>query len=326
MIFNKNENGIKEVKRYLTFVYSGIEFRKLEYYIEFALRDVIPYISKEVYNLALNHYQSENYKEDSDATLDVLVRKIQASLAFFGYKRFVPSNDLTHSEKGRQIFVSDDEKPAFEWMIDSDNKNLLNISYESLESLMEFLEDNKDDDDIVDVWTSTEAYKATKELIVQDATTFNTVFPIDRSRRLYVTLVPFIREVQNDYIRPCFSKESWDILMEQFLDDDLSDVNKEVVRLARIPLVLYSISLSISRLNISLFPEGVFNNYVTGQINSKSTAYKTARIDLQKNLFQDANSKMKKLHEFLRKNRESEIFEENTVVPIADITKKYIRL
>jgi hypothetical protein len=152
MLFNKEDNGSLELKALIGFIYKSINFDNLISYIGFAERDIKKIIGPEVFEVAQDHYDSDNYllaEADQDhpeyLVLDELVSKIQFPVAVHAYRKYVPSSDLTHSNKGRQIFVSEEEKPAFEWQIEKDNENLLRLAHEATDILLEFLDDHIDD-------------------------------------------------------------------------------------------------------------------------------------------------------------------------------------
>jgi len=67
---------------------------------------------------------------------------------------------------------------------------------------------------------------------------------------VYLSLCPFIRLVQDNEIRSCFTEENWSALKEQILDDDLSQENKILIDLARQPLALLALSMAIRRLSV----------------------------------------------------------------------------
>ena len=125
MLFNKDSTGSTELKALIGFIYKSINFDNLKSYIGFAQRDIKKIIGSDVFQVAQDHYDSENYllAEIDEAhpeytILDELVDRIQYPVAVHAYRRYVPSSDLSHSDKGRQIFVSEQEKPASEWQIE----------------------------------------------------------------------------------------------------------------------------------------------------------------------------------------------------------------
>ena len=143
MIFNKGSNGAAEAKGLLGFIYKSNNFDNMATFVTIAEREIKRVIGPEVFKLAQDHYLSDNYLQDAEnvqqTLLDELVKYVQLPVILHAYRRFAPLNDLSHSEGGRSITVTDELKPAFEWMIASDNASLLDLAHEATDMLIEFL-------------------------------------------------------------------------------------------------------------------------------------------------------------------------------------------
>src|ERR1035438_2595946 len=229
MIFNKNNTGALELKALLGFFYKSNRFENLISYIEFAKKEATRIIGKEVYKLAEDHYNSENYNADSDPLhpeyqlLDELVKKVQLPVALYAYLKFIPSGDLTHSDKGRQIFVSETEKPAFEWQVVRDNENILALAFEAIDLLLEYIDSQGDKIEIEPVgdgpvltfknpitlvWCTSDAYLKMKSAMIS-MEEFNSIFPINSSMRLFIALLPFIFKVQQQSVIPVITEQKY---------------------------------------------------------------------------------------------------------------------
>jgi len=331
MIFNKDSNGILEFKKLLGFIYKSVNFDNLISYIGFAERDIKKIIGKEVFETAEDHYHSDNYEiepviedppegdppeEDPPAeeehpeylVLDELVKKIQLVVALNAYRRYVPSLDLLHSDKGRQITVTEEEKPAFEWQIEKDNENLVSLANEAMDFLLEFLDEHIEDktgegDEAVLVipWGESDAYNSSRELMIFKVDQLEKVFSIHGSRLIYLSLVPFMRRIQDNEIRSCFTEEKWAELKEEWMDDDISEENEVIVDLARQAMGLLALSTAIRRLSVQVLPDGLFTNLVTNVIKSKLSTSKIDRNEVSGYLEKDGLNQLKKLQEKLTK-------------------------
>lgn len=337
MLFNKNNIGAEEIKDLIGFIYASNEFENLLTYIRLAEREVKPFISKEVFDFAQAHYDSADYNIPGETDPDniqknKLVQYIQLPVALLAYKKYAPSSDITHSDKGRQIFVSENEKPAFEWMIDKDNANLLSLYHESMDMLLEFLDEQKDIDPLGAVYTATQAYVQSRSLLINSAKEFSEIFPINESRRLYLVLQPFIREAEKDIIMPCLKATEYDILKELIKDGDLNEPGNEyykaIAELAKVPLALYTMSIASKRLSIEVLPDGVFQNFITSQINQSKLAGENEKINISQLLETEAMKKIKRLQEYIRKhNMEAagETYEPEDLTERMDPDNKFFR-
>ena len=342
MIFNKNGAGAAEFKELIGFIYKSINFPNMITYIGFAERDVRKVIGKDVFDQAEQHYQSSNYDYSGEGpsydywlTLDDLVKKVQLPVALFAYFRYVQSADLSHSDKGRQIFVSEQEKPAFEWMIHKDNENLMSLAHEAMDVLLEFLDEHIDD--IVDEeyvtgeegeeggleedlskneklptviysagnillkWGESEEYKVSKSLFINTAEEFDLVFPINRSRLTFLSLVPFLKRVQENEIRSCLTSDQYDDLKEVILDQDETPEDKKLLGKICQPLALLTMSVAVKRLSSQLLPDGIFQHLVTNVVNGRSPATKVDRNEISELLARDGARELQQLQEYLRK-------------------------
>jgi hypothetical protein len=323
MLFNKDSAGSSELKALIGFIYKSINFDNLKSYIGFAERDIKKIIGNEVFQVALDHYNSENYllaEADEDhpeyTILDELVERIQYPVAIHAYRRYVPSSDLTHSDKGRQIFVSEQEKPAFEWQIEKDNENLLRLAHDGTDMLLDFLDYHKSTTALVSPpegtkppeefvlllpWVTSQAYLASKELFINTTDEFERIFMIGHSRLTFLSLVPIMRRVQDNELKSCFTAEKYDELVAKIIEDDISAENLIILDKARQPLALLTLSVAAKRLTSEILPDGIFANMTTSVIKSKSPAAKIDRNEVSANLEKDGLRELRKLQDHLAK-------------------------
>jgi hypothetical protein len=333
MILNKKSTGIIELKELIGFIHKSINFDNMISYIGFAERHIQKVIGKEVFATAENHYNSDNYKlvipnkdHPEYSILDDLVSKIQFPVSINAYRHYVPSLDLIHSDKGRQIFVTNEEKPAFEWQIEKDNENLIRLENEGIDFLLEFLDEHIDDKSATGndppeyiPWGTSDAYKSSRDLLIFKVDQLERIFSIKGSRLVYLSLCPFIRLVQDNEIRSCFTEENWSALKEQILDDDLSQENKIIIDLARQPLALLALSMAIRRLSVELLPDGLFTNQVTGVIKSRDKTMKIDRVEVSFMLEKDGIKQLKKLQDAIKAN---EMKSAGTIYVPVDLTER----
>ncbi|HNW73977.1 MAG TPA: hypothetical protein PKN44_10155 [Bacteroidales bacterium] len=319
MIFNKTNNGAAELKELIGFIYKSSNFTNLTSYIGFAERDIRKIISDEVFSLAEEHYNSDNYNATPDEdhpeylVLDSLVKKIQLPLALHALRRYLPSSDVQHTDKGRQIFISENEKPAFEWQTEKDNDNLLSLAHEATDLLLEYLDlqvdyrvTSEDDEGegegtILIPWGTSAAYLATKELFVNTVDQFEKVFSIGGSRYTYLSLVPFMRRVQESDIKTCFTAEKYAEICEQIIDKEISDSNRVIINMASEAIVLITLGKAIKRLSVEVLPSGIFQNVHSGVVRGKNPAPMIDRNAVSELLTKDGQRELQKLKEHLVK-------------------------
>ena len=312
MIFNKLNSGADEAKELLGFIYSSNNFDNMITYVNIAEKDMKRTIGPEVFKLAEDHYKSDNYKLASpspqQALLDELVKHIQLPVLLHAYRRYAPLNDLSHSESGRNITVTEQLKPAFEWMLERDNKSLLDLAHETTELLITFLDDQVKIDEataneIEDTWRSSTTFAAQKDLFINSVLEFDNIFPIAASRRLFLVLVPFIREMEFKHIRPVITSDRYNLIRELIKDGDLdksgNEVSYEIHRLSKVPIALFTISIALKRLSVELLPDSVVQSFNALDVKQSRTADSSTRNALSALLERDALRELVALQNYI---------------------------
>jgi len=312
MLFNKSSNGAIELKAILGFIYATNSFDNLKTDMVLVQDDMINLLGKDLYNALDDFYHSENYElaePDPDspgpAIWTELVHRVQSAMAFYGYRNYAIHADLTHSAQGRQIIVTETEKPAFEWMIERDDQSMLAKAHKLTDRILVYLEENKDEEKINEYWTTKPVYAATRQLFINNAREFDDAFPIDCSRRFYLKVIPFIREVENTRIRAVLGEHLWEELKTEISTNTISDDNSEVYPLIRVPLALFTMAISVKRLSVEILPEGVFQNYVPGvqSMKAKNPSPIEMKNEIARNLELEAAKTLLILQEYLAKKK-----------------------
>jgi len=321
MIFNKDGNGAQELKDRIGFIYKSNSFENLITYLDLGKSNIIQVIGKGVYDCAEAHYLSDNYNvvtvapvgDEPDAhpeykILDELVRKIQVPLALYAYTQYAPNNDLSHSESGRHMIVTADEKSAFEWMINKSDKSLLNLVHRFTDLLIDFLDANIDEKVTVEgkesnliPWRDSDAIKEIRSLFIKSSREFDREFSIDGSRRVFIAVIPFMRRIQENILRPILGEDRYQALITGITSGDLNADNKELLSLIQPALAMLTMSNACLGLHAQVLPDGVFSNYVTLTIDSKNSTLKADRIELSANLKKMGDEALGKLKERLIK-------------------------
>ncbi len=304
MIFNKTDNGAEEFKGLIGFIYASNNFDNLVTYINFAKKDVVTVIGKEIYELAEDHYQGANYQsaQPEFKLINELVKLVQLPVALHAYRRFAPGNDLTHSDAGRQITVTETEKPAFEWMLDKDNANLLSLANDAIELLLDFLADQLVPvegviNDIGTAWNNSAAYKNIKSTIVNSVADFEQVIPINGSRRLFMLLVPFMRKAENDIIKGAITNARYDALIEAMLDNDLTPEQTEIKRLASPVIVMQAMAKALKLVPAEILPDTFAKRFTDDKRTDVDT---DSRLGAAQVLEQEANRDFSRLQRYIK--------------------------
>lgn len=249
MIFNKDKNGAQELRELTGNYYANNKFDKISGEIELATEELSSLIGDEAMKLAEKYYTEPD--KDADAEL---VRKVQRPVAILATLRMYRKNDLSHEDDGRKFKMATDnsEKLPWEWQLDRDDALHLEEYYRAVDILIRYL--NKKE---LKEWTDTSLYKLSQTLIIRNGEAFDGYFPIERSERMYLMLVPFIREAQMLTVKRAYGSEWEELLKEK--EPSETDAHFAACK----AVALLAMSMALRRLSLSAIPNGVIRKFMT---------------------------------------------------------------
>lgn len=262
MIFNLNKQGAAELRRMTGNYYAGNDFSAIEMDIEDATDELIQVIGRAVYDKAENAY----LKGDGNDQVR-LVQLVQRPIALLATLHYFQRNDVSHEDSGRKVKLSSDgtDKIPWEWQLDRDDSIHLQAYYSAVERLIRWLNESKDAD-----WQKSDAYRNAAGLLIRSGREFDTYFPISQSERMYILLLPFLREVQIDTVAPSYG--------EGF--DKLLDATSDVRYAASKALALLTMSVALRRMPLQLIPYSVVQGF--NAANGMSDSQPASLADTQR--------------------------------------------
>lgn len=262
--------GNTELKDLLGFIDSDLKFKNLIPDIITATNDVIDLVGLEVYNKAVASY-NEGTISDEDKPF---IYAIRYPIAVNAYRLYCVSNDLAHTNNGRKMRLDENEKQAFEWLLDRDNAALEKRYYRALDDLIKYLDRSKVEDELTTtlytIWTNSDAFKATHNLFIRTVADFDKHFTIN-SRLLLIKLAPALSDCEQYEIRPRVGTEKITALKQALKENttitDATDL--ELIRLIQKASVLYSLAWAMPRLSVQLYPEGVLQHVTSDRATTR---------------------------------------------------------
>lgn len=237
----------KELRQLTGNYYANNDFEKVAGDLDQAREELVQLIGEKVMSLA------------EDGTNETLTAKVKRPMAILATLRMYQKNDLSHEDDGRKFKTSTDngEKLPWEWQLDRDDAMHLEEYFRGVDSLIRFL----DNSDIAE-WKESETYKVRQSLIIRNGHEFSRYFPIENSERMYLLLVPFIREAQMLTVAKAYG-QGW--------NDLLSTTEENECRYAAaIATALLAMSIALHRLPLKVIPCGVIRGYMAENGMSKS--------------------------------------------------------
>lgn len=271
-IFDVRADGADEIVAAVGLVSSSLAFDKWSPLVPFGIRDVGAIIGMDVVTSLARHYMSQQI----DESLDSLVSVLQKAVALFTWIRIVPTLDAQHDSAGRARRVGENEERLTALEAFKDEANIRRLAYESVDMLVDML-----DQVLPEFWESSAAYHSRSSLLLRSKAEFDRYYVISSSR-LYLTLMPIIREVQNAQIVPVIGSAYF---------SDIMAGKSEVAALgdcARTVTALLTIKKAVERLPVEVLPEGIVQIQQSASVSQRMRAEREARQSVAQSLGEDA--------------------------------------
>lgn len=310
-IFDKENNGTAELVEALGMIDAGTDFSKWKPYIPLSVRRLTTIVGPEVYDKTLEFYYSTKPNPETEEKYKTLLLMMQQSVALFTWLKIIPTLDAQHGNTGRQKRLGENEKGLTAIQEYKDEINILNLAYESVDALIAFL-----DKEEFDFWMNSEKKKAINQLLIRSKEEFDIYYTIG-SHRLFLTLAPIIREMQDRYIIPIITRKRY----EQLLSGD--EPGEGFVDAVCRPLALLAMQKAVERLPVEVLPDGVVQVQQVGTVKEKIKAEAEARKAVSKSLGDDAGKDLVALQDFIAAI-EAEPNEPDLYLPKATIQSKGI--
>lgn len=319
MIFNKYSIGSNELRSLLGSYYRNNDFSKIIPDIQLAETEICKYIGDALFDKIEKAY-NETFVEGSDENglgdmLNDLIPYVQLPVAILAAFNMYRQNDISHEDSGRKVKIDpENEKIPWEWQLKRDDEIQLDRYYQAIDRLIRKLDSLEDFDD----WQNSEQKKLANSLFINNADTFDMYFPINKSGRMYMILLPFIREAERKYIKPALGED-----YTKYLEADDLEPEEEAIReyiLAPIPLL--AMSIAVKRLPLGIIPQGVVRNYIDGSqtMNGANAAAVSDIHTISKQLFRDG---MELLDDMKKQKNEAT---EEILIPVSNRRNKYLRV
>lgn len=270
LLFQTTGTGSTELKSLLGFIDVDLKIQNLIPDLITATNDVIDLVGEEVYKKAIDIYSETTISDDDKS----FIYAIRYPIAVNAYRLFSVSNDISHTNNGRKMRQDENQKQAFEWMLDRDDAALERRYYRAMDDLIKFLDRSKVENELTttlySIWTNSESFKATHDLFIRTVSDFDKHFTI-KSRLLLIKLAPAIWDCEQYEIRPLVGTEKLTALKQALKSGtEITEAKDlELIRLIQKASVSYALAWSMPRLSVQLYPEGVLQHVTSDRATTR---------------------------------------------------------
>lgn len=283
MLFNRDGYGADEIVASVGLIATGIDFAKWDTVIPFGIRDVAAIVGREPVEALARFYEGGEIPDcEFPASTSIPLGYLKQAVAFFSWLKIIPTLDAQHDDGGRSRRLGENEKGLTALQEFKDEENITRLAYEAVDALVEALDRGG-----FEFWTSSPKFRQREGLLIQSKEEFDQYYTIG-SHRLFVTLTPIMREVQDFEVLPVIGDE----LMNRILKGTnplTVPAENAVHTFACRAVALLTMKKAVERLPVEVIPEGVVQIQQSQPVKSRLKAEQQARTAVAAALGADAD-------------------------------------
>ncbi|MBE7688454.1 hypothetical protein F6A46_09420 [Tenacibaculum finnmarkense genomovar ulcerans] len=165
----------------------------------------------------------------------VLAREVVAN---FGYYLYLPIGAVQASDAGFFVVDSENTKQASDKQFKELQRSFKKSGHEALDDLLDYMEQSADK--FLD-WFNSDYYTVYKELLVNKTSIFNKWYYIFNSRQTFVAMMPTIRIVEDQFIKPVIGSE----LLDDLKSNQTIQERKEVKEYLQQAIVAFTVMKTV---------------------------------------------------------------------------------
>jgi len=198
-------NNIADLKRHII-VSATFDFAKVLPFAKRVERKIIlDLIGQDQYDSIIIH----NLVTDSSAPIDQVKELLEEAVANYSLFLAMPTINILITNSGTKTSTTTNSENA-DWKDKRDlNRSLLKTYNEALDDAFQLMEENVTD---FPEWQASKYYTIFKDLIVSQTMIFNDHFSIQKNRQTFSALKPYMREVEDQYLKAMLGAETLSLL------------------------------------------------------------------------------------------------------------------
>ncbi|MDT8392927.1 MAG: DUF6712 family protein [Bacteroidales bacterium] len=262
MLF-KAVNNIKaeEIRKYIS-VNSSISFASLLPYIESAEQKYIKQIlgSSQYLELSLFYDDPDSWGERPEpkaaaSDLGDLLKLAQKSLINLAFLDGFSVLSVNIGDSGAFRKETESQKSLYQYQEEALKYSFRTEGFNSLDAILEFLEDNIDK---FPIFKDSDTYTVFKSKFIKTAPEFNKYYNINDSRLVFLHLQKYIELVNDFSILPVIGRQFFDELLTAWVAGETTDPQDAVIRFIQKIQIFLSISRGLGSLGVDITYNGAY--------------------------------------------------------------------
>lgn len=283
-LFDRDGDGGAEITAAIGLISDRVDFNTWRPVLPLGVRDVIAIVGREPVE-ALAGFYEQGYSCEA-------LTFLQQAVALFSWLKIIPTLDAQHDNTGRARRIGENEKGLTALEQFKDEANIQRLAYEAVDALIESMERDE-----APYWLESEKYRLRSGLLLQSKEHFDEFYTIG-SHRLFVTLLPMIRETQSASVSPVVGRDMLAAMVAGH-EPELAEVGRRAV-------ALLSIKKAVERLPVEVLPEGIVQINQSAPVSQRLKAEKSARDAVAASLGADASRALQQLEDMMAERRAEE--------------------
>lgn len=204
-------NNITDLKRHII-VSATFDFLKVLPFAKRVERKIIlDLIGQEQYDTIVVH----TFVEEDTTPINQVKELLEEAVANYSLYLALPTINVLITNSGTKTSENKEASNA-DWKDKRDlSRSLLKTYNEAIDDAFQIMEENVAD---FATWRDSKYYTIFKELIVQQTTTFNDHFSIQKNRQTFTALKPYMREIEDQYLKAMLGIETLNLLKTKSVD------------------------------------------------------------------------------------------------------------
>lgn len=248
---------IAELKQYLA-LDANAKMATLQPFINEAEQVyIIPLLGQEFYDEFAPLYAAS--VAETPVPLDpaeaALLPYIHRCLAYYTQLLSITHLAVTFGDRGTRVHLSDDSTAAPRWQQEKLQFQAMKNGDTHADALLRYLEDHATD---FATWAASTANTKKSGLIVYSTAIASKHISINESRRVYLRLLPTMREVEKRIVNKLIGQEQYDALVSALQDGDATDEENDLIEKLEPIISKRALYMQLPFMRVQINENGVF--------------------------------------------------------------------